>query len=104
MWALLMEVLKHLFTANNSVIMRKAVEHFLAHLWWAKAMTWRPSSISKACFVRNRQGYFNETWCEDTFGQYAQTFFYFCDLTHFVASRRPCWKSDFCHLKANGCS
>jgi hypothetical protein len=20
---------------------------------------------------RNRQGYFNETWCEDTFGQYA---------------------------------
>jgi hypothetical protein len=24
---------------------------------------------------RNRQGYFNETWCEDTFGQYAQSFF-----------------------------
>jgi hypothetical protein len=30
--------------------------------------------------VRNCQGYFNETWCEDTFGQYAQSFFDFCDL------------------------
>jgi hypothetical protein len=24
---------------------------------------------------RNRQGYLNETWCDDTFGQYAQIFF-----------------------------
>jgi hypothetical protein len=24
---------------------------------------------------RNRHVYFNETWCEDTFGQYAQIFF-----------------------------
>jgi hypothetical protein len=30
-------------------------------------MTWRSSSISKA--------HFNETWYEDTFGQYAQAFF-----------------------------
>jgi hypothetical protein len=26
---------------------------------------------------RNLWGYFNETWCEDTFGQYAQSFFLF---------------------------
>jgi hypothetical protein len=38
---------------------------------------------------RNRWGYFNETWCSDTFGQYAQSFFDFRDLTYFVASRRP---------------
>jgi dTDP-4-dehydrorhamnose 3,5-epimerase-like enzyme len=23
---------------------------------------------------RNRRGYFNETWCDDTFGQYDQIF------------------------------
>jgi hypothetical protein len=34
---------------------------------------------------RNHWGYFNETWCEDTFGQYAQSFFDFRDLTYFVA-------------------
>jgi hypothetical protein len=83
---------------------------FLAHLWWAIAMTWHPSSVSSSVVVhwrgtfRNRQGYFNETWFEDTFGQYAQSFFDFRDLTYFVASRWPSWKSDFCHLKANGCS
>jgi hypothetical protein len=35
---------------------------------------WHPSlsSVSKA---RNHWGYFNETWCEDTFGQYALSFF-----------------------------
>jgi hypothetical protein len=30
--------------------------------------------------------------------------FDFRDLTYFVASRRPSLKSDFCHLRANGCS
>jgi hypothetical protein len=38
---------------------------------------------------RNRRDYFNETWCEDTFGQYAQLFFDFRDLTYFVAYWRP---------------
>jgi hypothetical protein len=38
---------------------------------------------------RNRWGYFNETWCEDTFGQYAQSFFDFRDLTYFVAYMWP---------------
>jgi hypothetical protein len=37
---------------------------------------------------RNRWGYFNETWREDTFGQYAQSFFDFRDLTYFVAYRQ----------------
>jgi hypothetical protein len=63
---------------------------FLAYLWWAMAMTWRPSSSLSSC--------------EDTFGQYAQTFFYSHDLTYIVASRRPSWRSDFCHLKSNGYS
>jgi dTDP-4-dehydrorhamnose 3,5-epimerase-like enzyme len=35
------------------------------------------------------RGYFNETWCEDTFGQYTQSFFDFRDLTYFVAYRWP---------------
>jgi hypothetical protein len=34
---------------------------------------------------RNCEGYFNEIWYEDTFGQYAQSFFDFRDLTYFVA-------------------
>jgi hypothetical protein len=54
---------------------------------------------------RNRWGYFSETWCEDTFvwailsvklgvrillfGQYAQSFFDFHDLTYFVAYSQP---------------
>jgi hypothetical protein len=39
-------------------------------------MTWRPSSfVSKAHFVC--QGYFNETWYEDTFGQHAKIIFLF---------------------------
>jgi hypothetical protein len=37
---------------------------------------------------RNCQGYFNDTWCEAGYlwaTEYAQRFFYFRDLTYFVA-------------------
>jgi hypothetical protein len=77
---------------------------FLAHLWWTIAMTWRPSSsssISKARFV-TAGAISYDVWI--SLGNTPRAFFDFRDLTHFLASRWPSWKSDFCHLRANGCS
>jgi hypothetical protein len=32
---------------------------------------------------------FTEIWCEDTYGQYTQMYFCFCNLTYFLASWWP---------------
>jgi hypothetical protein len=77
---------------------------FLAHLWWAIAMTWHPSSsVCKARFVTTRD-ISMKLGVRIPWGNTPRSFFNFRDSTYFVASRRPSWKSDFCHLRANGCS
>jgi hypothetical protein len=56
---------------------------------------------------RNCQGYFNQSMklgVRIPLGNTPRAFFDFRDLTYFVAYRRPSCKSDFCHLRANGCS
>jgi hypothetical protein len=54
-------------------------------------MMWHPSSssVSKARFVTAGAISMKLGVRMDTFGQYAQSFFDFRDLTYFVASRRP---------------
>jgi hypothetical protein len=32
------------------------------------------ASVGRRRLFHKRWGYFNETWCEDTFGQYTQSF------------------------------
>jgi hypothetical protein len=66
--------------------------HFASSVFLAIATTWSPSLsvvIRWQGTFRNRWGNFNESWCEDTFGQYGQRFFDFRDLTYFVAYMRP---------------
>jgi hypothetical protein len=48
---------------------------FLAHLYSNDVAS---VVVRQQGTFRNRQGYFNETWCEDTctFGQYAQMVFF----------------------------
>jgi hypothetical protein len=78
---------------------------FLAHFWWAIAMTWRPSSllwsivivvcrrpVSKARFVPAGLFQWNLVW--GYLWAIRRPFFDFRDLTYFVASRWPSWKSD----------
>jgi hypothetical protein len=63
---------------------------FLAHLWCAIiAMTWHPSSyVSKARFVTAR-AISMKLGVRISLGNTPRVFFYFRDLTYFVASRRP---------------
>jgi hypothetical protein len=48
--------------------------------------------VSPINYRENRWGYFTEIWFEDTYGQY-DMLFHFCNLTYFLAFRRPSWKS-----------
>jgi hypothetical protein len=69
------------------------------------AMTWRPSSssVNKARFVTT--GVISmKLGVRIPLGNTPRAFFDFRNLTYFVAYRRTSWKSDFCHLRANGCS
>jgi hypothetical protein len=71
---------------------------FLAHLWWAIAMTWRPSSsssssVSKARFVA-AGAISMKLGVRIPWGNTPRAFFNFRDSTYFVTSRRPSWKSD----------
>jgi hypothetical protein len=76
-WHTLTQCSPHLMSYEGQIY------RFLARLRRAMSMTWRPpsSSVSKARF--------NETWCEDTFGQYAKNFFWFS------------WFDLFCGLQAS---
>jgi hypothetical protein len=67
-------------------------------------MMWRlsSSSVSKARFV-TAGAILMKLGVGIPLSNTPRAFFDFRDLTYFVASRWPSWKSDFCHLRANGC-
>jgi hypothetical protein len=64
--------------------------HFLARLWWAIAMTWRSSVTARAISMK--------LGVRIPLRNTPRAFFDYRDLTYFVASRRPSWKSAHWHL------
>jgi hypothetical protein len=74
-------------------------------LWqWCGVRHRRPSSssVSKAYFL-TAGAISMKLGVKIHLGNTPRAFFDFRDITYFVASRQPSWKSDFCHLGANGC-